>query len=203
MPVQDGSGLSLQRLLTLVAEGYTAPRESMAHVLRMHPDERARLLMVGIGIAVSLLGVALLGDRPADAVEGIEDGASTGPVAGYALTVIAAILQYYFFAWLVGLVCSAMGGTGTAEQSRTVVAWWELVTAPLRVVITLALFASSPVAAFMLLAAAILSFVIMAAYIAETHGFTSTARVCGVMLAMLLLISFILSSFLPAFAPVA
>ncbi len=187
----DDSGLSPSRLGALIVEGYSAPRKSMAYVLAMRPDEQARLLMVGIGIVVGALGFALLGDRG-------EGGAQGAGILGYVATVIAGLLQYYGFAWIVGIVCRAAGGAGDRETDRTIVAWWALVTAPLPVAMMLAIRAGdSPFAMLILLGSAILSLVLLAAYIAEAHRFHSTGRVCGAIMVLLMIFSFVLSSILP------
>lgn len=194
--MQHDSGLSPAQLGALIVEGYTAPRASMARVLRMHPDERARLLMVGIGIVVSAMGVALSGPPPDPDFE------PGNPMLSYIITVVAGVVQYIAFSWFIGLVCSFAGGAGSAEDSRTLVAWWTLVTSPLPLLMMMALSGGqSPAAAFLLIIGAILSFVLLAAYIAETHQFKSTARVCGVMLALLMVVSFILSSLIPMPVP--
>jgi len=182
-------------LAALIAEGYTAPRQSMARVLALRPDEPMRLMMVGIGIVVGALGFAALGERTAEAGQG-------GVVFGYVLTVIAGLLQYYIFALITGTVSRAMGGQGDREADRTLVAWWALVTAPLPVVMVLAVGAGqSPVAVLVLFGAAILSLVLLAAYITEAHGFTSTARVCGAILMLIMIFSFVVTSLLPSFMP--
>lgn len=182
-------------LLALIAEGYTAPRQSMARVLSMRPDESMRLMMVGIGIVVGALGFAALGERNVEAGQG-------GVIFGYVVAVLAGLLQYYIFAWITGTVSRAMGGQGDREADRTLVAWWALVTAPLPVVMVLAVGAGqSPFAVFVLFAAAILSLVLLAAYITEAHGFTSTARVCGTIIMLIMIFSFVMTSLLPPFMP--
>jgi len=178
----------------MMAEGYTAPRRSVARILMMQPDERTRLLMVGISIIVGTLGFALMGHP--------EGGPEGRVILGYLVTVVAGLLQYYGIAWIIGIVCGATGGEGTREDSRTLVAWWALVTSPLPVIMMAALRAGqSPGAALVLIGAAVLSFVLLAAFIAETHRYTSTARVCGAMMALLMIFSFVLSSILPMPVP--
>jgi len=123
-------------------------------------------------------------------------------VFGYVLTVLAGLLQYYIVASVTGTVSRAEGGQGDREADRTLVAWWALVTAPLPVVMVLAVGAGqSPVAVLVLFGAAILSLVLLAAYITEAHGFASTARVCGAILMLIMIFSFVVTSLLPSFMP--
>lgn len=189
------NGLTPARLFALIVEGYTAPRQSMARVLAMQPDERARLLMVCIGVAVGAMGFALFGERNPAAGQG-------SPVLGYLVTVLAGLLQYYGFAWLIGLGSAVFGGKGETEDNRTLVAWWALVTAPLPVVMMASLQSvQSPFAAITLVGSGILSVVLLAAYITQTHHFASTGRVCGAIMMMVMIFSFILSSILPMPVP--
>lgn len=185
------SGLSPARFGAMVAEGYTSPRRSMARILGMQPDERARLLMVAIGIVISSLGFVALGQRA-------EEAGPDSVFLGYIVAVLAGLLQYYIFAWVIGTASRAFGGEGDREQDRTLVAWWALVTSPLPVLMVVGMQkGESPVAALLMVGAAILSFVLLAAYIAEVHRFRSTARVCGAIMGMLLVLSLVLSSLLP------
>ncbi len=185
---QDNSSLPLG---VMVAEGYSAPRQSMARVLALRPDESERLLMVGIGIAVGALGFALLGDR----------GEESGPqpiIVQYLATIMTGLFQYYVLARIIGFIARAAGGVGDQDADRTLVAWWALVTAPLPVIMMVAIQnVESPLATLFLFGAAILTMVLLAAYIAETHGFQSTARVCGAMIGLLMVFSFVLTSIIP------
>ena len=180
------------RLGALIAEGYAAPRRSMARVLALRPDEGERLLMVGIGIVVSALGFALIGRPETEAGPG-------GVILGYVAAVVMGLFQYFLFSFLVGLLSRAAGGTGDRDTDRTVVAWWSLVTAPLPVVMMAMLRngGESPMAALVLLVCAILTLVLLAAYVAEGHGFRSTGRVIGAMFVILMIFSFVVSSIVP------
>ena len=183
------------RLGTLIAEGYLSPRRSMERVLALRPDESDRLTMVGIGIAVGALGAALLGRSP----EQEATDASGGLVfVGYLLTVVAGLLQYYVVARVIGFFARAMGGEGTWEDDRSVVAWWTLVTAPLPVVLVAAARSGqSPLAMLIMIACAVLFTVLLAAYIAGAHRFRSTLLVCGTMFAILTVVGMIVGSLVP------
>ena len=187
---QDNTPASLG-LGALIAEGYMAPRRSVARVLALRPDEGERLMMVGIGIAVSALGFALLGGQG-------EDVAAGAVAMGYLVTVLAGLFQYFILARIIGFISRLAGGTGDPEDDRTIVAWWALVTAPLPVIMMASLRnPESPLAVLFLIGASILTMVLLAAYITQAHGFKSTARVCGAMICFLMIFSFVLTSLVP------
>ncbi len=187
---QDNASAPLH-LGALLMEGYVAPRQSMARVLAMRPDEGERLIMVGIGIAIGALGFAMFGERG--------ETVNTGSVVlGYLVTILTGLFQYYVLARVIGFVARAAGGAGDQEMDRTLVAWWAIVTAPLPVVMMISLQnIESPLAGLFLLGSSILTMILLGAYIAQTHGFQSTARVCGAMIGILMLFSFVLTSLVP------
>lgn len=187
------------RLAALIAEGYLAPRKSMARVLALRPDEPERLMMVAIGIVGSALGYALMGGQTVQDANGqdVEFGPA-GVLLGYIVTIFAGLFQYYVLARLIGFVSRATGGVGDQDADRTLVAWWTLVTAPLPVIM-MASYRNieMPLAPLLMVASAILTMVLLAAYIRQAHGFSSTARVCGAMIGILMLFSFVFRSLLP------
>jgi len=191
--VQDDSSngaLTPARFGAMIAEGYTAPRQSMARILSFQPSEQSRLLMVVIGTVISMIGYLALGQRT-------QEVGLSGIVFGYAVTTLAAILQYYVSAWVIGTACRAFGGKGQPEQDRTMIAWLSLVTSPVSVIMLLGLQgSSSPVLALLVIIVAIVLFILLSAYIAEVHGFHSTARVAGAMMALMIVISLVMSSFI-------
>ncbi len=187
------------RLAPLIAEGYVAPGRSMARVLALRPDEPERLMMVGIGIIGSALGYALMGGQTVQDANGqdVEFGLA-GMLLGYVVTAIAGLFQYYVLARLIGFISRATGGTGDKDADRTLVAWWTLVTAPLPAIMMASYHnIEMPLAPLLMVASAILTMVLLAAYIRQAHGFSSTARVCGAMLGLLMLFGFVFRSLLP------
>lgn len=189
--MENRSETSTGDLLAWIVQGYTAPRASMARVLDMRIDEASRLLMVGIGIAVSALGFALFGERP-------EGSAASAILAGYMLSIAGGLIQYRLVAAVVGIVSRAAGGQGSAQDNLTLTAWWMLVTAPVPLVMTVAIQnGDSPFATLILIATSVLSIVLLAAYIAETHKFHSTGRVFGSIFLILTLVGFVISNLIP------
>ena len=188
----EANGAPPLRLGALIAEGYLNPRRSMARVLSLNPDEGDRLMMVGISIAVGCLGVTLTDARE-------EEAGFIFILFGYLLTVIFGLLQYRFVSWLVGIISRETGGTGRGEDNYTLTAWWMLVTAPLPIVMMIAMRnGGSPFAVLILFIVAALTLVLLAAYITEVHRFRSTGRVVGTMVAFVMVFSFVLGAFLPA-----
>ncbi len=90
------------RIGSVLAEGYLAPRQSMARILSLRLDEGDRLLMIAIAIAVSCLGVAFTADRT-------EEIGFIIVIFGYVLTIIGGLVQYRLLSWLVGIIARAMG----------------------------------------------------------------------------------------------
>ena len=175
----------------LLTQGYLSPRRSMANILAMQLDEHARLLMVMTGVVISLLGLAMFVGHP-------ETATGPGIIAGYGLSVLLGLAQYRLVAIITGFICGFLGGNGSANDNLSMAAWWALVTAPLTVLMALSVKnGETQFAALTLIFATVLSMVLLAAYIAETHAFRSTASVCGGMFAILMLIGFVISSFLP------
>ncbi len=191
--MQEGSNSSPPlRLGALIAEGYLNPRQSMARILSLDIDEGDRLLMVAIGIVVSCFGVAFTDSRD-------EEIGVIVIVFGYLLTIIGGLLQYRFVSWLVGIISREMGGAGRGEDNYTLTAWWMLVTAPLPIIMMVAMRnGNSGIAVFVLFIVAALTLVLLAAYITEVHRFRSTGRVIGAMVALLMVFSFVIGAFLPA-----
>jgi len=189
--VPPDNALSPARFGALIVEAYTSPRQSMARILAMQPDERARLLMVVMGTVISMVGFVALGER--------EEAVGPGVVLfGYIVTILGALVQYFVASWVLGTVCRAFGGEGTHEQDRTMVAWLSLVTSPVSAVLLLGLRGGgSPLVVVMVLVVTIVLFAVLSAFIAEVHRFRSTGRVAGATLALLLILSLVLSSLLP------
>jgi hypothetical protein len=182
----------------MMAEGYTAPRESMARILSMRLDGQVRMMMVGFDIVVSALARAVFGARADDA------GLFTA-LQGYATLAFGIVLQYAIFGWLIGFAARSFGGEGATENGYTVIAWQMFVTTPLTVALVwvLASGGTSPTSGLILMLAVILSFVLLAAYITEAFRFRSVAIVAGTMLGMVMAFSFILALLLPMPTPTA
>lgn len=184
----------------MIAEGYTAPRASMRRVLSMQLDGPTRMMIVGFSIVVNALARAVFIGQGADVSLG-------AVIQGYVSLALGVVLQYAILGWLVGFAARSFGGVGEQSTGYTIVAWQILVTIPLMVVLVWALSTAtqtpSPVAGLVILMAGILSFVLLAAYIAEAYQFRSVMIVVGTMLGMIMVFGFVLSLILPMPTPVA
>ena len=183
-------------VIGLIGSAYTDPRGSVRALLNMKPDERARLLMVLLGIVAAVMGTALSNDFSQPIVDretGEEVQISRWAI--YGLLIVFGWLQYQLFSFLLGHVGRFAGGKGSQEDARSAVAWWALVTAPIQLLPALLGAIAPPLGSVAFVVAVIAGLWMLAAAAAETHGFRSTFSTLGGVMVVSFVVAFALSIF--------
>lgn len=192
------------------AEALTDPRASARRILRASPTPgeavsmalaafalsfvALRLIEFGLGVTVTE-ALAPLTETSGEALE--KQLASERSMAGVAIVALVKLAQFVLVAilgWRLGVLA---GGEARFEQVLAIVGWHALATAPLDVAAQAFLILSAPgLAALGVIVMAIASFYAMyllAAFLAEAHGFESVGQVLiamiGVMMGFVVLVA--------------
>lgn len=187
-------------LIELAVQGYTEPRKSARVMLDLQPAEATRLLMVGFGIALSCVGVAfnnLGGGGEAVLPDGSPRPAFMEPPFIYVFIALLGWIQYRLFSAGVHFFGSMFGGKADLEKSKTSVAWWSAVTAPLQFIQALMLsFAPSGLGGAFVVVSGIMVMWILASFAAEANEFESAGQtmavLVGILFAMAIFVSMLL-----------
>ena len=177
-----------------IAEGYVDPRRSMARLLAPgYGIEIGFQIVVLAYLIQAILGFFVTGERTA-----------AGPLLiGHAFALGFQMLLYAIMALAVQGAARFFGGKGTLQDVFLVLAWHFLVTSLLSPVILLSLSTTGSVSGIPAGAVALLLFVtavslwLLAAYLAEAHGFQSTGSVFAVVIAVPVVIGLIAAIMLP------
>ncbi len=186
--------------------GYLHPRSSVRRLLAAGHGFDAALQMLLLGYLIGEIFMIITpGARPDEA---------PGPSFGHIVALFEALVRFAILAALVCFVGRLFGGRGNLRQTAVVLAWYTLVTSfvvPLFMPALQQVFAaasataadpSTPVSlpaasAVIVLATSGLFLWLLAAYIAELHGFSRTIGVLSAILGAGLVLSLLVSSVVP------
>lgn len=177
-------------LVRAVRETLVRPRETAREILGRGLSWEAVVLLAAAGIVFDLLFLHLLLSVLPPALRRPELLALGFTPAGVILRIGAFLIGAALVRWVGGL----FGGRGDFRRVATAIAWAGFATSVLLAVGFLFQLLLPPLAALADIALSILRLWILAAFIAEAHGFASTARVAGaivgasVVLALLLIL---------------
>lgn len=173
----------------------------MRRILNAKLGEQERLLMVILSLVLFCLPlVMILRSIPEEDLGGtLPRGAI---VIACAVFVGGGILGYYAVAFLIRVLGGMFGGTASAEESRTVSAWSQLVTGMANAAVMLLAFVLPEALGTLLrVVMSIAGLIIFSAFLAEAHGFRSVPRVAGIALCIMLGLGMLLNAMLFAGLP--
>lgn len=195
----DGSGsarmdaIPLKEFFDLLSRGLISPRPVVRRLIDARMDVRQRLTLVAL--AAALQGVLWA------AIGLVAPGVSPGGlgIAGHGALAMLVFLNYAIVATLGFQIGRRFGGKGSPNAVATAVAWHAVLTAALTPLQAIALGGAGPAQAMSGGAALILVLYIgyniwlLAACVAEAHGFASTRRVALATVALFFMLGLILS----------
>jgi hypothetical protein len=181
----------LRELTDLLTRGIVSPRETARHMIDLEMSLQDRLTLVGLAAALqgALWALTSL----------LTQGFDGGIGIGQQLRMIAQVfINYVLTATIAFNVGRHFGGTGTVPQVASAVAWHAMLTAALTPVLAMAVggvgpeSGMSPGGGFLVLLYAGVNIYLLAACIAEAHGFESVAKVAGATFGISVAVGFVL-----------
>lgn len=203
----------LRALIFRIAEAYWAPRRSARRLLAAEPRALDGLMMVVVGVALSMLMIAglemLFGRSFQEAFDALVPRPDAAPPREQNdlgdLVTQKLFLSLVVFATVVSLAASLgrrLGGRASVAQLAAVVGWWFIVDSAADIARTLLILLAQPeqqapaVLAVMLLS--VYLFYVLAAFLAEAHGFPSVFPVMATMFAVSMGLGVVLYALLSA-----
>jgi hypothetical protein len=185
--------IPLKAFLDLLGRGLVSPRPVARRLIDGRLDMRQRLTLVALAAALQGVLWAVIGL--------VAPGVSPGGlgIAGHAALAGLVFVNYAIVATLAFHIGRRFGGRGSPADVATAVGWHSMLTAALTPVQAIALGGSGPAQAMSGGAVAVLMAYIgyniwlLAACVAEAHGFASTRRVALVTVALFFALGLVLS----------
>lgn len=178
----------------LLLESLLTPRQAAQKVLSLGGGYALALPALGFVVVASAIISVLLSGLSADSGNADVDYLITQPL----LLVLAQAAGTGVFAVLVAFVGRALGGRGRLDQVLLILAWLDFLLLAVQMAMLVALFAIPGLATPVVLFVGVIALWVMASFIAEVHGFKSTARTLAVLLCALFFLGIVLALLAPA-----
>jgi hypothetical protein len=183
----------------LLGETFLRPREAARRVFAM---ELPSGVVAEAALAVSCLGV-LLGYLGVELSGGGVDPISAALLARPLLGVAAQLAALVFVAWLTAAIGQRFGGRGGFLGAATSIVWLNAATLAIQILQLIVLVLAPPLAGIIAIGTLAWLLWAFACFVAELHGFASSAVVLGVVVLTGIVLVFALTflAALAGFAP--